>query len=860
MLPYAAVSLGYTAVTTLAASTILEEQYRLSKEEHDELLANDFETKFERIFTKGQEKLFGEEPRKGVMELQTERAKKLIDKILSKANEEYVNKPVAKAVDYILNNPAELRSSSQPTPSPAKVIEAPTLSYMLNHNKPIDLKRKEKFPPTSDIFVKKKKPKIEEEPLPIKVVEEVANIVDETANITEKAVIGSAIIGTSAIVGAKITNNIFEESKDLIGKEIDLFTKKDSQLKSINSMSFLDPFYAPDFDQRLIDQYGKKANGDYASQKLRDVEGIAKKFLLLYAKDSDKALQKIATDYSIKDIEKILSAAKEGLMDPNADIKHYLPKDSIEFINRPDIARVISSVYNSPGEKINWINASKLDNLKNSKMSVKAKPDMQFETYLAEAKQAADNNQVDTAAAKYGKAIHELQLGHELKEVNKGDLNDVRNYLRGHNKLEKYEGKYHKVITDKLSEVSTQKYDKAIKDGDVPTPASIYQSTLTKPEKEMEKQDIVLGAEKKGISIAEELKDRDYATDRTKVDVIRTKDGKYKVGFPGEAKNIHVPNLDMNVVDVPVGVVSKYFNIDSTNPEKPVFSIKPGDFNPFQMFEEIQKAQRNGTAVIDEDEKGGKVVSLPQPNLQTTSNANELANAQVSSGPQVFAGHPGFVEPVLQEAPKDSPIPAPVFTDANGLQVNTAKEPVLPLKDVATEVGNLALSELFSVQGAQLAASTFGGSPYAAYAFTSAYNNLLKELILSDRPYRAEASKIFNQIKSGTIAGFEKYKELGQPENSEEGFMQFLRGESNPKRRLGALSGDEGPQKRARSELNELGFEGVNISPMTSIDNQNPISGLVSEAFLDRSNKDLIHQEQESYNQWIRNSAPYPVR
>lgn len=999
----ALVALTYTNATLAANDFIKEPEFKVTKEEY-KLLSNsqdeEFERKFERIFSREQEKLTGNifPTPKPTVQLQTERASKLLANIgdkLSNLNENYINKPAYEiAIPAIINTAEKMKE---------KIIsvfdqEQPTPSYFLNTGKELsDIK--ERHPPTPSIFVKKKAIKeVEKEPAPLIVVEKASSAVDKIGDIAEKTVIGTAIVGATTIGATKLVKNVISDVSSLYNFDNSNFNiKKDSKeiLNDKNLTMQMVPFQLTklDYDQRILEQYRKQANGQVAPKKLKNVEGTAKQFLYLYAKDPNAALSKIATDYSIKDIRKILDQAKEGIIDPNSDFRHKLPKESLEFFDRPDIERFISSIYNAPGSKIKWSNASKPENLKNASLPKFSKPSGEFDKYLNEAKKAADNNQVDTAESLYGKAIHELQLGHELKTENKKDLRDVRNYLQAHNKLNRHEGKYSKIVEDNLkgeevieepkleapkpktsaeSNASSKNYSKLVDElsneiletpkksasqpktaaGDerkemspkeqeirrnkeeqlnalknhiaanvgalrivlspsvpfkelqeyvrqyselsnelgvkdenfnrkiseemsryargvqhgkelnilfdspntaryesaelehqlegktlTPTVQSIRQSSMNQTAKENELKNITLESEKKGITIPEEIKAREGSALASNVVVYKADNVK------GSGRYHIVQSKDQ----VPNGIGS--------------------------VVVPIEKIER------DYIKEGGNIYKLKNSEEETTANANELKqNSQQNNS---FVGHPLFIEPNKVEQQENTPLPSQFNLEPNGVPVNFEKEPVIPASSIVQEVGNIVAMELFSVKGAMLATSLFG-NPFAGYVFTTAYNNLLKELALVDRPYREEASKIYNQIRSGSIAGYEKYQSIATKQiPQEEALLEFLKGESVSKSSNQLIAsgnnlkrGREGEEEKqpnqkrireqnfvaSRTDLNELGSESVNISPMASLDDQNPISPLVSRVFLQTANTDLIHQSQEAYGQWVRNLGPYPVR
>ncbi len=485
---------------------------------------------------------------------------------------------------------------------------------------------------------------------------------------------------------------------------------------------------------------------------------------------------------------------------------------------------------------------------------------MQFETYLTEAKQAADNNQEDTAASKYGRAIHELILGHELKNENKQDLKDVREYLLSHNKLEKHEGKYYKVIKEALTEPKELKElkDKFKENRDPIAAALMVVNSLAEPKK--------VGQTLPGTSIptgATLLSGSAFDVRHSKKEyedyLSGIKNESDKSGFNNDALvNKTVEMMDKDAHDAQKG---EPFGISFDNPDTARYEVAEieskikgktlapstqakqlSKLDPKERVEAIKnitlEAEKKGIT-IGEEIQAREPAALEQEYKESspaTQEAMDLVAGKIAL--------PGHLPPV-----NNQPNPNPQIFDVTPVNFNVS--PTVSTDQLLSGIGRTIAVDGAGYAGAALANQFFG--PYGGYAFSAAYNNLIRDVAYQNTPFQSVAGKVIKNVNAlaiGNEIDSEKNQKRKAPPTAEDK-KDFIDGktETSAERMV-----------RQRSELNDLGFERSIMNPLATVSDSSPVSSYVSEAFFTRRNTDSINQTQQEYEQFYRHNAPYAVR
>jgi hypothetical protein len=259
-----------------------------------------------------------------------------------------------------------------------------------------------------------------------------------------------------------------------------------------------------------------------------------------------------------------------------------------------------------------------------------------------------------------------------------------------------------------------------------------------------------------------------------------------------------------------------------------------------------QLADMNNTGTHAVDVPGANILGTVYevPPATTTLDINTLP----VQGDQAFPGHQGLT-------------PATITQPAGILPVNSHVEPVQSTAGVLADVGSNLLFDggAAFVAGALASSNLYGVGPFASYAFSSIYNNFLRDLTRQNQLYRPTAEAISQKIQGATVQGLEKWQQLGLGDKA-----------SKKKRRADFISGISDPGQnpesssermvRARNEPNDMGFEVQRMNPMSSISDLQPISAEVENAFAARRSTDLVGQSQQEYQTWVGHSGPFAVR
>ena len=291
-------------------------------------------------------------------------------------------------------------------------------------------------------------------------------------------------------------------------------------------------------------------------------------------------------------------------------------------------------------------------------------------------------------------------------------------------------------------------------------------------------------------------------------------------------------------------------NNDREKKEEELKSIAySGDLTKYTRYKELS----DEIGVVDTNFEKLKTESqrIPDVNIRD-ENAKEIKLNQEQ----------GVVSPGHLPYPTNTQMPsnAPLQFDAG--QINLRSDPILPVGQVAWEVGrNLAL-DAGQLAGAALAYQNFG--PQGATIFSSLYNNFLREMATQNQPYRNVAGQISQDITSAGLKAsllFNQSGNNGPLQTLAQQRNDFINGNSNPKRaREDDVLNPAEKFIKSRSEVSPLSADASLIVPSQSLDTFHNVSPLVTQAFLQRSSGDLVQQSQQDYLNWMKNTGDYAVR
>lgn len=805
------------------------------------------------------------ETKRPTYQIQKERATKLLNNIgdtLSNVNEKYVNQPIYNGIDTIKNSVYNTLNNINEKPS----------------EQPLSLA-------------------IGREPLPLKVVNVIDDVADKVGNITEKTIIGSSIIGTGAILAGKITNHIFEETKNSIEKEKDLLVRN-------FPMDLSDVIPDP-----TLSDHDKKANGQAPLEKLKNVEATTRQFLILYGHDDKKALKKIATTYSINDIAKILKKAEDGVIDYKTGEIHKLSQEAITFFKKPAAARVISSLFDAPGEKIKWSNGSKTAHIKDKGLPETLqmyekdiagkglphilKPDKSFNVYLDEAREIADRigldkskidkPSLDNLESKYKLALHQAVLGHELTSSDKSHLFAIGTFLKDNGRNVELEesnknlqdaktkllfgdiknaeefGGYIKTIAD-LSKITGEDNThltnfalshlgvNAINAQDAARGIPNAKPSLSFQDPETARYEVA--------DLKSQIQTGKSLTPTPQVirnSVLNPQERRENIkNIITEAEKKDTTSYEGGITNINKGSISDAVKEreSSTLPQR--VAVYKGDdklYHVVRSMEEVPKGIQSRLIPIKELENNFIVDANSNPSAPTYTMRNpetekeilnphptERERSELENGDVVMSGH--------EQPTKVNPTSDQIFDTT---PVNFNIKPTIASSNLEDAIGKTFLADAAGVAGAALTNTLFG--PSGAFIFSAAYNNLVKDLALQNTPYQAEAQKIYQSLKGSQVESLYENELLGGSRKRKLDNKDFLEGKTLPERAI-----------RQRSEFNELGFEPSVLNPFATTSDFNSVGPIVADAFAQRRNTDLVRQTQEEYQQFYRHNAPYSVQ
>lgn len=892
---------GSLAAIAAEQSVLLEqEQDHLSKSEYLALLEQykkpyteeKFQEQFDRTFSKAEEELLGEKPytRAPTMQRLGKKLRPVFDTV-NRVNEEYVNKPAAallnQAVSF-LQQPNDVVSlpPKEAKQTPTQEIKEEVYNMFVKKKPVPEAKQEEKsrsqiaHEEVYNMFVKKKSKETSPSITPATIAEEgISEALDVTGEIAKESIIGSALTGAGLAIGIGATKVASNVSHDVLSLLPPLPTSEVSKVMPI-----------PEEKRNIsMSDKSKRADGSEPLKKLKSPDDIARKAIMGFGINPKYALMKLATDYSVGDIETILRIMDNGIYFPKKGKTYHLPKEVAEELKGLNAAEYISKTYQiHPSDKqykLNWGTLRELDKIESAHLpddysydsptpasQQKSYPPtgQQFQdamesgvNYVSQKPQvtatdnqpklgveAALNTTVEPPAVldqieekkqqevpkraieKEEKYIRAKELESYFDELQRKDTPSVRNFLSF------APAQFIEPVLEKYKE-----YKNLAKEYGLEQKASEIGSYLEQKATDsvsslptFAQSDFIHGTNRDIRAMTEE------AVSGRVIEPLRVKYGLLKNGMrtrmdyeAEKARDVEVARAEGKESNIAQLIDQDNYVLLKT-PLR--YSNENGRLFLVSGREKIRGEQVNDLKTIEELEAGYKVVQTPEGDYELIKNAPPAP---------LEPGHVEFTNPVPNE-PLSNVHPLPETP------LNTKLTPTVPTSDLLWDVGSQYIGNMVGYMGAQAASQTFGSS--GGYVFSLAYNNLIKDVLQQNTPFADVAKPISNKLTAFGVQNYENNKRRFR-QTPEEEESDFIRGSSIPteERKSKAQRLIDG-----RSEFNPLGDEVSHISPFTAVSDFNPVSSLVSQAFNQRKSTDLIRQAQEDYSSYIQNSFPFPVR